>query len=205
MVVGVAGWLLSACGLHLAARTLPALHLHSSLLTASPSARRAPVPTSIEVATDFAESAPKVDAGFRFVPHPSQRAPFINEIAELEHLVRRLPNFYQNTSADAPRQFKAELLEAAAKVAARAGGVERVGVGFSDAQLQRCYVIYSYLVHFYVWCEDGATEQTVPQDVAMPYWRVAKALGFEPVYTDAVIMWNMMGTEGVANTDLCDP
>ena len=47
-------------------------------------------------------------------------------------------------------------------------------------QLQRAFVVLSFLVHYYVWCEDGAAEQVLPRTIAAPYWHVAKALGCEP-------------------------
>ncbi|EOD06443.1 hypothetical protein EMIHUDRAFT_219364 [Emiliania huxleyi CCMP1516] len=77
----------------------------------------------------------------------------------------------------------------------------------TEPQLQRAFVVLSFLVHCYVWCEDGAAEQVLPRTIAAPYWHVAKALGCEPVYTDAVIMWNMVGAGGdsTADPDLEEP
>eukprot|EP00966_Prymnesium_polylepis_P100397 2325648-Prymnesium_polylepis.1 len=171
------------------------LHLPSLRARVAPSVARtcplvlmaSPLPTE--------EAAP---GGFRFCPLPEDKASPLEEFAEFEELAHRLSTFYSSEKATAPQEFKAELLKAAEAVSRRAGGVDQVAAGMSEAQLQRAFVVMSFLVHFYVWCEDGNTEQVVPRSVAVPYWRVAKALGFEPVYTDAVIMWNMIPAPGAA-------
>ena len=152
-------------------------------------------------------SSPAEATTFRFCVHPAKRAGPFNELAEFEELALRLPTFYTDACDEAHTRFKQELLAAAEAVAARAGGIDNVAVGLSEPQRQRAFVFLSFLVHFYVWCEDGATETTVPRVVAVPYYRVANQLGCPPVYSDAVIMWNMVapvdGSEAQAVS--CDP
>ena len=140
-----------------------------------------------------------LDSGFRFCPDPAERAAPLAEIAEFEALALALPRFYNGQ--ESPQQYKRTLLAAADAIATRAGGPERVAANMTEPQLQRAFVVLSFLVHYYVWCEDGAAEQVLPRTIAAPYWHVAKALGCEPVYTDAVIMWNMVGAGGDSTAD----
>lgn len=137
--------------------------------------------------------------GFRFVP--LENSPSIPALVEFEALARTIPTYY--AGARPVRRYKEELLAAGVAVAARCGGVGRVGEGLGEAERRRAFVFLSFLAHFYVWCEDGKAEAALPETLAAPYLRVARELGCVPVYTDACIMWNMVGPAGSWDPDDC--
>lgn len=48
-------------------------------------------------------------------------------------------------------------------------------------QLWRAYSLLSFLSHAYVWCDEGPPPGTLPSTLAVPWARVASALGMPPV------------------------
>nr|ARO50091.1 indoleamine 2,3-dioxygenase [Yamagishiella unicocca] len=57
--------------------------------------------------------------------------------------------------------------------------------GAEAAELWRAYLLLSFLAHAYVWCEPGPPPSSLPAVLAVPWVRVAAAVGMPPVLTYA--------------------